>query len=77
LSVGTQENSIGQKFRPLLNLPRHFSGGKSTPKVPQLVIEIQNRPPIAKPDTRHLSTNKTVRFRSLGGFDPGFVRCGG
>jgi hypothetical protein len=47
--------------------------GKSAPKVPQFIIEIQNRPPITKPDTGRPSTSKIVRFRSLGGFDPDFV----
>jgi hypothetical protein len=51
--------------------------GKSTPKIPQLVIELQNRPPTAKPDTGHPSTNKTIHFRSFGGFDPGFIQRGG
>ena len=51
--------------------------GKSTPEVPQLVNGLQNRPPTAKPDIWHFSTYKTVRFRSFGGFDPGFIRRGG
>ena len=33
--------------------------GKSTPKVPQLVIELRNRPPTVKPDTMHPLTYKT------------------
>jgi hypothetical protein len=49
--------------------------GKSTPKVPQLVIELQNRPPTTKSDMKHPSSYKTVHFRSLGGFDPGFIPC--
>ena len=49
-----------------------FQNGKSTPKVTQLVIGLQNRPPTAK-DTGGPSTIKTVRLRSSGGFDPGFV----
>nr|CAB53478.1 CAA30375.1 protein [Oryza sativa] len=40
-----------------LELRRHFLG-KSMPKVPQLVIELQNRSPTAKPDIRHLLTNQ-------------------
>ena len=36
--------------------------GKSTPKVPQLVIELQNRPLTAKPDTACPSTNEIVQF---------------
>jgi hypothetical protein len=32
--------------------------GKSTPQVPQLVIELQNRPRTVKPDTTHPSTYK-------------------
>jgi hypothetical protein len=51
--------------------------GKSTPKVPQLVIEIQNHPPTAKPDIEGPLTNKTVRLRSLGGFNTGFSLRGG
>ncbi len=50
--------------------------GKSTPKVPQLVIELQNCPLTAKSDIRRLLTYKTVYFRSLGGFYPGFIPCG-
>jgi hypothetical protein len=50
-----------------------FFLGKSTPKVPQLVIELQNYPSTAKPDIEHPSTYKTVHFRSFGGFDSDFI----
>jgi hypothetical protein len=50
---------------------------KSTPKVPQLVIELQKSSPTTKLDIWHLSTYKTVHFRSFGVFDPGFIRRGG
>nr|BAC45058.1 thaumatin-like protein [Oryza sativa Japonica Group] len=42
-----------------------FSGGKSTPKVPQLVIELQNRP--AKPVIQRPSSIKTGYNRSFAG----------
>jgi hypothetical protein len=53
-----------------------FGVGKSTPKVPQLVSEIQNRPLTVKPDIRRPSIYKTGHNRSLGGFDPGLVPRG-
>jgi hypothetical protein len=49
------------------------SRGKSTPNVPQLVIELQNRPLTAKPIQRILQLIKPLQTRSLGGFDPGFI----
>ncbi|BAS71605.1 Os01g0282251, partial [Oryza sativa Japonica Group] len=39
--------------------------GKSTPKVPQLVIELQNRPQTAKPDIRRPLTNQNRSQRVL------------
>ena len=50
--------------------------GKSTPKVPQLVIGIKN---VLEPQNQIcgvLQLYKTGQLRSLGGFQPGFIRRG-
>jgi hypothetical protein len=51
--------------------------GKSTPKVPQLVIELQNHPPTTKSDMKHPYLTKPFTLGHSVVFTPVLFHVGG